>query len=290
MSKINAFKNLEKLTTVRQKEVFCPMIKARAICAPLKVSNDLSLRSAVMSPDLYDLHLSQLVFKNVIFPDISGTELDFDNFINSVSYIDRQVLLWGILHASYNTLGKHDIVCPHCDFKFTNEISIESTMQDDSLLVWDHEQKFTEYRFDIVKKIEDIDTIDRIIFETSVPTISQHLAVLRLISTAKLKENYQKFNTLTSKSEDLTTVTRSIKIYKTKDDKEPDIFDTVLDIHHVIQKYILLDLATEIFSQFNNHFAKYIPKFKKVYTCSQCNKIFDFNVDMEVSLFRQYFR
>lgn len=287
---MNKFKNLEKLTTIRQKEVFCPMIKARAICSPLKVSHDLSLRSAVMSPDLYDLHLSNLVFENITFPDLTGTELTFENFIDTVSYMDRQVLLWGILYASYNTLGKQDIICPHCDNKFKNEITIESTMQEDSLLTWDHDISFTDYKFNIVKEIEGIDSIKKIIFETSIPTISQHLAVLRLISSDKLKENYKKFNSLTSKSEDLTSVTRCIKIYKTDNDETPDVFDTILDIHHVITKYILLDLATDIFTQFNTEFSKYIPKFKKSFVCSQCNKQFDFNVDMEVSLFRQYFQ
>lgn len=289
MLNVEAFNNLKKLSSVRQKEVHCPLIKTRAITSPLKVADDLSIKSAIVSPDLYDLNISKMIYGNITFPDLKN-ELSFEEFINNVSYIDRQILLWGILFSSYKTLGKQQITCSECGNNFEDEVTLESVIQNDSITLWDHEQSFKEYNYQIEEKVENVDTINRIVFNTGIPTIADHLEILRLIPTEKLKENFEKFNSLTTKSEDLTTVTRSIYVYKTEDDDSPDIFSTVQDVHHVIHAYLLMDFCENVFSKYNDQFSKYLPIFKKPYVCSKCNKNFNFNVDMEVALLRHYFR
>ena len=289
MLNTEAFNNLKKLSSVRQKEVFCPLIKTRAITSPLKVADDLSIKSAIVSPDLYDLNLSKMIYENVMFPDLTN-KLSFEEFINNTSYIDRQVLLWGILFSTYKTLGKQQIICSECNNKFEDEVTLESIIQKDSITLWDQEESFKDHNYLIEEKIEDIDTINRIVFNTGIPTIADHLEVLRLITIEKLKENFEKFNSLTTKSEDLATVTRSISVYKTEDDKAPDIFSTARDVHHVIHSYLLMDFCEDVFSKYNTQFSKYLPAFKKPYVCSKCNKNFNFNVDMEVALLRHYFR
>jgi hypothetical protein len=289
MISTDAFNNLKKLSTVRQKEVYCPLVRTRAITSPLKVSNDLTIKSAIVSPDLYDINISRLIYDNTIFPDLNN-RLSFEDFLNNISYIDRQILLWGILFSSYKTLGKQQIKCTHCDYTFEDTVSLEDIIQEDSITVWDHDETFKDYIFKIVESVDGIDTINRIVFNTGIPSISNHLEILRLIPATKLKENYEKFNSLTTKSEELATVTRSIQVFKTEDDTNPDTFSSIIDIHHVIHEYLLSDFSEDVFSQYNDHFSKYIPKFRKKYACSKCNKPFDFNVDMEVALLRHYFR
>jgi len=198
--------------------------------------------------------------------------------------------LWGILFSSYKTLGEQQITCSECNNKFKDEVTLESIIQDDSITLWDEEETFKDYNYIIEEKVEGIDTINRIVFNTGIPTIADHLEILRLITTEKLKENFEKFNSLTTKSEDLATVTRSIYVYKTEDDKEPDIFSTARDVHHVIHAYLLMDFCEDVFAKYNTRFSKYLPAFKKPYVCSECNKDFNFNVDMEVALLRHYFR
>ena len=51
---------------------------------------------------------------------------------------------------------------------------------------------------------------------------------------------------------------------------------------------VIEEWKQDILNKYNDRFIKYIPKFRKTYSCKKCNRNFDHVVDMEVSLFRQF--
>lgn len=285
---MESLKFLDQLKKVKQREIYCPMMKARAVTTPLMTIDDLSLRTSITSPDLYDQELSQLIFKHTTFPETTD-KISFQQFIDHASYIDRQVLIWGIFASTYGTLGKLEITCPHCGFKHTDEITAEQLLQDDSLTVWEKEVPYNEYILN-VPYIADLPNLYKLEFHTNVPTIRQHLEILRLIHPDKLRENYQKFGTILSKPEELSSVTRCLKMYKSVDDQTPTQWTSTPDIHMVISDYITLNIADDILEKYNDHFNKYVPKFKKPYTCENCQNFYNYVADPEVVLFRQFLR
>jgi len=286
---ISTYRNLESLSKIRQREVYCPITKVTAINSPLVASDDLMLKTTMSSIGTYDRELCKIIYKHTSFPDIEdqGEKISFEQFVDNMSYLDRQVLLWGIFDSTYGSLGKREIECPHCQNKFEDDIHSKELLQDDSLVGWEHDASFKEYEF-IVPIEVDTESIKKIVFITQLPSIKQHLDVINLLPDDKVQNNFEQFGALFSKVEELTSVATAVKIYKTEDDENPDVITAKKDIYFIINEFILLSMVTDVLTKFNDHFSKYIPSFKKPYTCGECGKDFDFFVDMEISLFRRF--
>ncbi len=290
INNLSVLRNLENLHKIKQREVFCPMAKTRALVSPLMTIDDLSLRTTIASPDLYDQEISHLLWKRIKWPDITG-DISFDDFISNSSYIDRKILIWGLFASTYGTLGNKTIECPHCENKFEDEVTAEQIIQEDSITIWEEEVSFNEFIYSIeYKPPVHIEGIYKIIFKTSIPTIKNHLDVLKLIPIEKIKENYQKFGNILSRSEELASVTREITLYKSEDDSSPNHWITAHDVHMIISNFLTMDISDDVLLQYNSTFNKYVPVFKKLYNCDKCLNQFSFVVDPEVSLFRQFFR
>lgn len=279
---------LEQLSKVKQREVPCPIIKSRALTTGLMTIDDLALKTTIAAPDMYDLELTKLIYKHSNFPDIDD-KLSFKTFMESISYIDRKLLIWGIFASTYNSLGKITIKCPHCGYEFTDEIKSDELIQPDSITPWEKEQPFNEYIYQFEYKCE-LENLYKIVFDTSLPTISQHIAVIQLIPADKLRENFNKFGTIFSQVEDVTSAIRAMKVYKTEDDPNPDHYITTQDIHQVVSNFFPMEISDFILNKYSEEFDKYVPIFKKPFVCSDCGNSFNYIADPEVSLFRQFFR
>ncbi len=285
---IEALKNLEKLSRIKQREVYCPMAKMRAMVSPLMTSDDLSLRTTISSPDLYDQELSALIHERTRFPEIRE-EIKFVDFIDNLSYVDRSVLIWGIFASTYGTLGTINIKCPHCGFEFKDEITAEQILHEDSLTEWDNDISFKEY-IHVISFEPNIEGIHKLEFHTSLPTIKQHIETLKLIPTEKIKENYQKFGNILSRTEELCSITREVRLLKVENDPDTNSWYTPIDIHMIINRYFTMDMTDSVLQDYNNVFNKYIPSYWKNYQCTNCLNKFKHYVDPEVSLFRQFLR
>lgn len=289
LDNVSAFRNLESLKKIRQREVFCHIAKVTALTTPLIASDDLMLKTTMASVGVYDRELSKIIYKHTSFPEIESDnqKITFDQFLMNMSFLDRQVLLWGIFDATYGSLGKREVKCPFCENAFDDDIKSDELLQNDSLVAWEHDMAFTDYEHHI-KKIIDVPNIYKLEFITKLPSIKRHLDVISLLSEDQVKSNFDQFGSLFSKVEELTSITSALKVYKTEDDDNPDEFNTIKDIYFVVNEFLLLAITSEVLKDFNNHFSKYIPAFKKPYTCGECGKDFDFFVDMEISLFRRF--
>ena len=282
------FSALEKLKKIKQRETTCPILKQRAMTTPLMTIDDMTLKTTISSPDLYDLELTKLIFSHSVFPDLAE-QPNFDQFINNLSYIDRKFLIWGIFASTYNTLGTLQITCPYCKNEFSDEIKAEQLIQSDTVKVWDKEQPFNEYFITVTYEC-NVEGLFKIEFDLGFPNIAKHLSVMKLISADKLKDNFAKFGTLFSKSEELAVVTRMIRVYTSPEDIDPQRYITIPQIHQVIVNFLTMDISDFVLNEYDKHFVEYVPTFKKPYTCSECGNDFDYIADPEASLYRQFFR
>jgi hypothetical protein len=290
MAKANLLSRLEKAKSIRSRQVFCPVANLRAIVSPLTVNDDLSLKSMVSSPDLYDKDLAILLYNHTEFPDIQGEKPNFDQFIETISDFDKKSILWGIYDATYRTLGKTNITCPKCKNKWETEIFSKDLLNEDTIKgQWDKEEPFNDYyiKMDIPIGLEDL---LKFTFNISVPSIKKHLDVLKLINVDEMKDNFNRFNSILSKPEELCLITKSISIYgETEDEPEETIINT-FEIHSIIKNYITLDVVNDVIDLFDKEFSIYNPIFKKELNCKSCGHVFSFPVDIEVALFRSFLR
>lgn len=283
-----SFEALNSLSKIKQREVVCPIIKSRAITSSLLTIDDVALKTTIASPDLYDIELTRLVHRHTTFPDLDN-QLSFNGFMDNLSYIDRKMLIWGIFASTYNTLGKVKVTCPYCNAEFNDEIKADELIHADAIGVWDKEIPFNEYIYKF-EHICDIEGLYKLEFDTSLPTINQHLAIMNLMSADKLKDNFAKFGNIFSKAEDVASIIRAIRVYKSPEDLEPDMFITPKDIHQVVVNFLTMDISDSILEKYGKEFDKYVPTFKKPFICPECRNDFDYIADPEASLFRQFFR
>jgi hypothetical protein len=289
----NAFAKLQRARSLRKRQVFCPIIKQNALTTPLTVDDDLTLRTMVAEPALYDQEISKLVYKHTEFPDTEHG-LSFKEFNNNLSSFDRDFLLWGIFTSTYNTFGIRDIECPKCNEKWKYDIKIEELVQEDFVeKIWDKDIPFTEYSLPIeeIVDIKDEDgsvLIHKFRFNMIVPTIQRRLGVLALVPSDKLKENAEKFGSVLSKSEELTLTIKSLEIF-TDTGSPPDVIDNIRDVHRAIGEYIPEQLTKSVIAKYNENFKQYVPNFKKPFGCAVCEHEFDYSINIELSLFRSFF-
>jgi hypothetical protein len=286
----NVFQKLEKFKQIRKRQVFCPVARHRVLVSPLTVADDLSLRTMITSPDIYDNELSHLIFDHCEFPDLQ-TRPKYEQFIDNVSHFDKKILIWGIFDATYDTLGEQELTCPDakCAEKFKQVIKARELITEDSIKnIWDKEEAFTTHFVEHTLNVSEED-LDRIIFKLTIPTMKKHLDILRMIDAAMLKDNMSKFGTLMSRTEELALITKSINIYFDKNpESQPSELKTAREIHRMIGDYIPLDEIANIIKSFNDEYSKMDPEFKAMIQCPTCGKEFPFKIDMEVALFRSF--
>lgn len=291
ITSMNGLNKLKALHTLRQREVFCPVTKISVQTTPLTVGDDLSLRTMVSSPDLYDREIAALIYKHTKFPSFEIPPT-FDQFIDMFSSFDRKIMLYGIYSTTYDKIAEEKITCPNCKFEFNDIIKSDQIINDDVYVPWDKEKPFNEYHKEIAVDIEPEkeNTINSLVFITAVPSIRDYFNVLKLVSPDKMKYNFDKTGQILSKSEELTLITKAIQINSNVAGKEEiDYINDLDSINDAINMYMSSDIVNNVIRDYNIEFEKYSPNFKKEYTCSNCAHEYNVPVNIEVSLFRSFF-
>jgi hypothetical protein len=250
--KQNKLDSFRALISVNQKEVFCPITKLRAVVSPLYVGDDLDLRTMVVSPDIYDEILSQLVYKHTDFTINNEHEAipqSYDDFINMISSIDRQVLIWGVINSTYNTIGEQNIICTEseCSYQWKDVIKIDDTMREDSLKVWDKEQSFDEYFHTVDFDIDDNNVdISKLSFKTGLPSILKVINVIKSLTPSEIKEQMNTFGTLMTRKHQLISMVVEASIYDSKGNLKASI-NKVDDIFQLFNEIIPTRKSIQMF-------------------------------------------
>lgn len=291
MSSQSVLSKLQKFKEIRKRQVFCPVARHRVMVTPLTVADDISLRTMVSSPDIYERDLLLLIYEHSEFPDLALEDKpSFEVFSSNFSNFDKKILIWGIYDSTYGKLGQQQLTCPKCKNEFKETVFIKHLVDEDTIkAMWNHEVAFTEYDQVVTVDI-GVEGFSKIEFIISIPTMKKHLDIMSLLNMDEIKDNTSKFNSVLSKQDELALVTKSMKLYE--NDTDFDELITFDDIHGAILGFIPLDVSQEIIDSFNNEFGKYDPKFKKQITCPNtiCGHKFDLEVDIEVAMFRSFFR
>ena len=297
---------LKKLSSSRARQVSLPIIRARAIVSQLTVRDDLSLRTMFVSPDNYEKMLNEVLYAHTEFIDMLlpnnevykfETRPSLDQFLSMISDFDKKSLVYGLYFATYYTFNKQKITCPSCSDSWEELVTADQIVTPDTFAFWDEDKPFNEYVYPIDIEIKDSDTV-KFRFNIMVPSAKDYSNVMRLLGSAKMKENFDKFGAITGSSEDLTLITKSIEIISNIETTEEDgtitskeVVDKVeglLNVYQAINDYIGLDVIETVSKEYENKFGKYRPKFKKPLECGKCGNGFDFPIDIEMALLKSF--
>ena len=302
---ISVFKNLNRINEMKKRQSVLPISLQSCMCKGLITSDEAALKTGVYSPDLYDNEMVKLIHSKTTFlnnqDSVSSlselynpkneTEftIPYSDFVKIISQIDRQILIWTIFSSTYSTLGQVQVRCSECDHTFTDKkITPEEIFQEDTIVPWDKDTEWYNYTI-VVPFVIEIEGIYKLEYEISLLSIDKYMSVLRLMNQDLIATNSRRYNKIFSKPEELAAIIKSIKIYKTETDINPDVFDSA----NIIYKHscdLNPDIADQIIDKYNEEFGRYVPKFYKTYICTECNKEFNSNFNMETMLYQRFFR
>jgi DNA-directed RNA polymerase subunit RPC12/RpoP len=290
----NSLSGLNKLSShskLKVREIYCPVSKVTVHTSPLTVGDDLSLRTMISSPEFYDREIASLIYKHSTFPEYS-TRPTFDEFVNMFSSFDRRLMLYGIYSSTYKILAKDTIKCSNCGHEFEDSIKSEEIINAESFKIWDKEKPFTEYFKEIKIDIDpdQENTINDIIFITRIPSIKDNFNVLSLTSPDQIQYTFEKTGQILTRSQELSLVTKSIQVNSNvSGNSEVDYINDLDSIYQAISEYITSDIVGKVITEYNAEFDDYSPNFAKKYTCSNCTFEFEYGVNLESHLFRNFF-
>jgi len=289
---ISPFLDTLNSITIKKTETILPIARLTANVGPMVTGDDIALQTSLVSPVNYDRDLCKILLKHSKFiVDDDEVNIDYINFVNKISNIDKLSMLWAIHKSTHENLSdERELVCPvdSCKNKFKVTIPMDELIHDDTYTVWEKQDSegndipFFNYRYPI--KIEQDDIVYE--FNTKLPTISDNNKMLSLISTDVLQYNLDNTGSIFSKSQHITVLTDAIRVSSKTNSFEPVETSNINEMLLTCQNYLPFHISDRFFKKYSAHFDKYVPSFYYNAICPYCQKEFKYNVDLELEFFR----
>jgi hypothetical protein len=283
-------KAVEAVSGIKKQEVPLPISQKLAVVTPLKVGDDLSLRSSLTSPVNYDRDIVRLLYDHtqlVLKEGETPVKENFEKFCATLSNIDKICLIWAIYKTTYDTLGKRKLTCDkeNCKAKFDKEILLEDLIQEDTFTIWEEEIPFYEFVYPIEVKYENFIYT----FDSRLPSIRDNNRLMSNLSIDALQNNLTQTGSLFTRREQMTLLSKKVSIREKStslDDETPSTSD-MQEMLMAFTNYVDHTVSEEFFSKYRDKFDKYYPKFYTNTKCPECGAVVKFQIDLEVEFFRR---
>jgi len=281
-------KAAEVISNIKKQEVPLPIAKKTAIVSPLRVGDDLSLKSSLTSPVNYDRDMTKLLHSHTEIQEADDKLIreNFELFCATTSNIDKICLIWALYKTTYETLGKRSFKCDkeNCKAEFKEEILLDSLIQEDTFLPWEEDNVFHEYVYPIDVPYDDYFYS----FESRLPSIRDNNKLLSNLSIETLQNNLDSIGAIFSRGEQMVLLTKSITIKK----KGVDVpnapkTDNMQEMLIAFKQFVPHIVSEDFFRSYREKFDKYYPKFYTDVKCPACNSDIRFQIDLEIEFFRR---
>jgi hypothetical protein len=280
-------KAAQAISNIKKQEVPLPIARKTAVTGTLKVGDDLSLKSSLVSPVNYDREMVQLIHSHTEFILDEGKvqQISFDDFCATTSNLDKMCLIWGIYKTTYETLGKKNIRCEkeQCKHEHQVDIPLEDLIHEDSFTVWEEEPVFYEYIYPIEIPYEQFIYC----FDARIPSIRDNNKLMSNLSVEMLQSNLNQTGSVFTKTEQIALLSRSMSIKSKADPSNPPKTENMQEILIALQNYTPHIVSEQFFKMYSDKFDKYYPKFYTDIICPRCQNKTRFNVDLEIEFFRR---
>ena len=277
---MKALTALDKLSTVKKIELYLPILKTDVVVEPYIGAEDLDLKSMQTSGVEYVDAFNKLLFRKCTFKDIAFK--NYEDFIKNVTPVDKTLLVYGLLAATFSKLPEKTIGCPKCNKQEVYDMFSPSDMYHPEDII---EKEWTYSSVDdflIQSKI-----LDGFDIEYKMPTESDKLQILSFKDNASLRNTLKEEN-------DVFTPMEMIALYINKmtikdGDSEIVLTDKIKDILPTLKK-MPLDLKTGILEDGSIElFSDYMPNFYLKCKCQNPECGHDF-IWAEVNPEQDFFR
>ena len=106
-------------------EVTTPQTKKLFTVRSLNVAEEERMKGSFVSPRQITEHLNKIIFESIVKKPKEIT--DFPSFLKGVTTKDRDALLYGLYHISYEEIRNYDVTCTSCRKEYPITINASDT-------------------------------------------------------------------------------------------------------------------------------------------------------------------
>lgn len=244
-------------------EVITPQTKLSFTVRSLNVQEEERLKGSLMTPSKVTEHLNKCLFDSIVTrPDSIP---DYNTFLRTVTLKDRDALLYGLYHITYEEIRNYEIKCGSCGHKYPVTVKASSTFN------------FKPFEGDnILSKRKDI----------KLPISKGVIAVVKQPSLFDEMTAVKELSSRPGSSIDIIIETLIIDSFKdTGKDSEDVIYNERVDI---VDAYMSLPAKDkrEIHKIWLDEFGQYGIELKMKTYCPQCSTEEEIDIDLVDNFFR----
>ncbi|HQF36911.1 MAG TPA: hypothetical protein PLL26_04705 [Candidatus Dojkabacteria bacterium] len=280
----------EAIAGIKKQEVPLPIAQKQAIVTPLRVGDDLTLRSSLTSPVNYDREMTRMLYDHsevVLSEGAVPVKENFERFCATLSNIDKICLIWALYKTTYETLGMRQFKCDkdNCKTEFKQEVTLDSLIQEDTFTIWEEDKNFYEFVYPIEVEYEGFIYG----FESRLPSIRDNNKLMSNLSIDALQNNLNQTGALFTRREQMTLLSKAVSIRKKGMPIDSDIprTENMQEMLMAFTNYVPHIVSEDFFIKYREKFDKYYPKFYTNILCPSCNNTIRFQIDLEVEFFRR---
>lgn len=247
-------------------EVITPQTKLSFHVRSLTVQEEEKLKGSLLTPAKVNEHLNQCLFSSITQKpeDIK----DYNSFLKKVTLKDRDALLYGLYHITYEEIRNYDVTCGACRKDYPVTVQASSTFN--------------------MNQYPGSDILSKEI-EAELPVTKGVKAVIKQPSLYDEIVAYKAHGSSVGTNLDLLTETLIIKRFQ----QDPDEGDSIIysDREDVIDAYRTLAARDkrEIYKKYREAFGQYGIILKMRSHCSHCGNEEEIDIDLVENFFRMVY-
>jgi len=248
-------------------EVITPQTKLSFNIRSLNVQEEERLKGSLMTPSKITDHLNKCIFDSLTKKPEQIK--DFDSFLRNVTLKDRDALLYGLYHTTYEEIRNYDVRCKDCRKEYPVTVQASSTFT------------FNAYpEENILKRKEKVPlkVASDVITVLKQPTLFDETFAMRELSATP--------------GSNIDIITETLIIDKFEQNKpeqaEPIVYN---DRQDIIDAYLSLAAKDKrlIYEKYMEVFGKYGIELKMRSFCPHCGVEELINIDLVENFFRMVY-
>jgi len=248
-------------------EVTTPQTKLTYTIRSLNVSEEERMKGSFLSPQKITEHLNKILFESLVKKPKEIT--DYNSFLKNTTTKDRDALLYGLYHISYEEIRNYDVTCTSCRKEYPITINASDTF---SMNIYPGD--------DILRKTHNV----------LLPVTEGVTAVIKQPSLEDELNMYMKQSIQPGAKLDVLTETLAVaQFQQDKEERtEPIIYD---DRGDIVDAYLTLPPKDRraISDKYKEEFGKYEVSLKMMSSCKFCGNEDLMNIDLVENFFRMVY-
>jgi hypothetical protein len=247
-------------------EVITPQTKESYTLRSLTVQEEERLKGSLMTPSKVHEHLNKCIYDSIVSkPDAI---VEYEDFLKRVTLKDRDALLYGLYHISYEEIRNYDVTCSSCRKDYPVTVKASSTFN------------FNEYPSDdiLTKRIPvDLPRTTGVVAFIKQPTLYDEMTSMRTLSVQP------------GSNIDIITETLIVE----KFEQTPKEGDSIIysERGDVVDAYMALPSRDKrvIHKHYRDSFGDYGITLKMRSSCNSCGNEEDIDIDLVTNFFRMVY-